>query len=479
METELYYNLWNEFLEKEHKIFLKGKRKYLHFDNKIGFDELLLQDYAKFEKIFNDRFKENFHIPTQLLKSGFYPFIQVEKIVPRYKFDEKKGHKTTVPKKRYLNYASHFDALRYSWYSTILNHCYEGTLKNEEYNKSILAYRKLSGKASNIEFAFEAFKEIQKRKTCTALAFDITKFFDTINHNVLKSNWIQTLKYIYPDIAELPKDHFKIYKNITQFQFVPKNILDEVFADFIFYTDKRTRYCSPKDFREYIKAAKLINTNPCYKKNNTLSGGIPQGSPISAVLANISMMGFDKKMYNYISKFDGKYFRYSDDLLIIIKSEYTDEIKLFAQNLVNEINLQFNDKTEIINFIERDGNIVGTNEKGNSKKLQYLGFEFDGKEAYIRSSSLSKYHAAMKRGIRKAVSMAFGKFGDGKRVFKSKLLKKYTQSGNNNFIHYAKRANEKKEGDKTIQHQYKKQYNHLNKSIKKRKEAKLRKRRLD
>ncbi|MBL7919429.1 MAG: hypothetical protein JNJ40_03890 [Bacteroidia bacterium] len=475
MENEVYNKLWTEFIEKERKTFLKGKRKYVHFDNKIGFDDQILNNPAQFELKFNARFKSDFYSSDKLLKSGFYPFIKVTKEVPRYKFDEVVGHRVTTLKSRPLCYASHFDALRYSWYSTILNYCYEGILKNESFNKSVLAYRKLKEKASNIEFAFGAFKEIKDRKNCTALAFDISKFFDKINHKVLYSNWVATLKYIYPEITELPSDHLKIYKNLTEFQFVSKPTLDDIFADFSFFNESRNRFCTPKQFREFIRGAKLIESNSSFLKSNDLSGGIPQGAPISAVLANISMIDFDRKLYNLVTKLGGVYFRYSDDLLIIIEAEYKDEIKSKAEIFLREINLQFNDKTEIINFREEGTKIVATNESGNIKKLQYLGFEFDGNKVYLRSSSLSKYHASMKNGVRKAISIAFGKYGDGKRVYKSKLLKKFTQSGKDNFIYYATRANEINSEDKTIQKQYSKQYKHLNKSIKRKTEIKLKK----
>jgi retron-type reverse transcriptase len=52
--------------------------------------------------------------------------------------------------------------------------------------------------------------------------------------------------------------------------------------------------------------------------------GIPQGSPISALLSNIYMFSFDKHMKNYVDSIGGKYFRYCDDMLLIVPSEYRD-----------------------------------------------------------------------------------------------------------------------------------------------------------
>ena len=45
---------------------------------------------------------------------------------------------------------------------------------------------------SNIDFAAEAFKEIEQRKNCYAVGLDIKKFFDTLDWSILKKK----VKYI-------------------------------------------------------------------------------------------------------------------------------------------------------------------------------------------------------------------------------------------------------------------------------------------
>ena len=46
--------------------------------------------------------------------------------------------------------------------------------------------------------------------------------------------------------------------------------------------------------------------------------GVPQGSPISATLANIYMLSADKQLHEYVTSFGGFYMRYSDDFMIVL-----------------------------------------------------------------------------------------------------------------------------------------------------------------
>ncbi len=76
--------------------------------------------------------------------------------------------------------------------------------------------------------------------------------------------------------------------------------------------------------------------------------GIPQGSPISAILSNIYMIDFDVKMKEFISKVNGKYYRYCDDILCIAPIVYKSKIEKFIIDNVDLLRLKINDdKTEI------------------------------------------------------------------------------------------------------------------------------------
>ncbi|WP_243879901.1 hypothetical protein [Shewanella algae] len=93
--------------------------------------------------------------------------------------------------------------------------------------------------------------------------------------------------------------------------------------------------------------------------------------------------------------------------------------------------------------------------------LQYLGFMFDGENAYIRSSSLARYSEKMKRGVRLAKKtmrkynvIRVSKGLPEKEVFKRKLYSRYTHLGGRNFITYGLRAANKMQS-KTIKRQLK------------------------
>src|SRR5690606_13844326 len=74
---------------------------------------------------------------------------------------------------------------------------------------------------------------------------------------------------------------------------------------------KNLRICTSEQFRNQVRATGMVVTN----KEGC---GIPQGSPISALLSNIYMIGFDAAMQAYATKQGGSYRRYCDDILLVL-----------------------------------------------------------------------------------------------------------------------------------------------------------------
>ena len=152
--------------------------------------------------------------------------------------------------------------------------------------------------------------------------------------------------------------------------------------------------CSMKEFNEIKKKFKFRNrlksevleSDKFIKKNINIKGevkGIPQGTPISGLLANIYMMDFDLKI-NKIAKLQGSiYKRYSDDILIICPNDkqeiFTEKIIEGVEKLLLKIN---NDKTTVTTFPSSTP----------KKSISYLGLDYNGVKVSVRASTLSKYY---------------------------------------------------------------------------------------
>jgi RNA-directed DNA polymerase len=417
------FNFRNNQLEKWLKI-----RKYSHFDNKVSLD------FAK--KYVQDA--------NQIETHSFLPFLKYIDIKPRYQSKEKKVRF----KERPILYGGHLDSHIYAWYSYQLNQDYEKIIQEQEINKSVLAYRTLS--KCNIDFSKEIFDEIEQRSPCTALAFDISGFFDNIDHQRLKQAWCKVL-----GVTELPLHHYKVYKSITNYSYVD---LNSVFKEFKISREQlqgKNRICSSQEFRERVRGKGLI-------QKNKSTYGIPQGSPISAVLSNIFLINFDKLMAQYAHCVDGIYRRYCDDILWICPHEYAEDVKSFVDEEVRKCGdtLFINsDKTEISEFrMDNNNRLVGT------PPLQYLGFTFDGQYRLLRSETLARYYCKMKAAVRATVTAALR--SGTPQVYRKSLYEKYSHLGRNNFITYAYRSAEGMKS-KAIRRQIRRHWKKLHKEIEK------------
>jgi len=441
--------LFEKWLEKEKRAAQAKKRKYYHFDPKINIERNV--------SFFNSFFQN----PSNITKHSFYPFLKSEIATPRYKKTGNlkangKLERVKAIKSRPIAYAAHFDAFIYSWYATYLNNNYESKIKDWEINDCILAYRRLN--ACNIHFAKEVFAFIKQLGDCVVITTDISGFFDNLDHLLLKKYWLEVINQ-----EKLPDDQYKIYKSVTEFSYVEVKSLFEEFGINFKSPIRDKRICSPREFRERVRKNGLIHKN---SNRNNIKGsqrkgqicGIPQGTPISAVLSNIYMIGFDIEVNAKIKEIDGLYRRYCDDIIVAVKPEDVEHAKHLLFDQIKKYELELNsEKTEIIVFkpnikgITRSYDISDPNKYVN---LQYLGFEFNGKNTYVRSSSMSKYHGRMRRRIKENIKAAYGKKSIGEHIFKRKLYLRYTDKGKRNFITYAKRAKEIMNSP-TIHKQYK------------------------
>lgn len=301
---------------------------------------------------------------------------------------------------------------------------YERHISTTAFSVSVLAYR--SGIGNNIDHAKALFDEIRSRGECSTIAVDITSFFDKIGHDPLYQAICKVRER-----ATLGSTDYKVFRRMTRFDWVNSDDARERLG---FRYGRSNRICNGFEFRTLLrqKLPKLVNTN-------TNSFGIPQGTPLSGLYANISMLDFDAAMTQAAQLFGGSYRRYSDDIALVIP---TSEGPAFAIDAIRDnlriFGLELSDgKTKISNFSRKNGRIKST------EPFQYLGFTFDGENTRVRQSSLNRYYSKMNQGIRAKVYAAKHNGIAPDEMFLRQLYKKYTHFGQHrNFPRYVYRAAE-------------------------------------
>ena len=182
---------------------------------------------------------------------------------------------------------------------------------------------------------------------------------------------------------------------------------------------------------------------------------VPQGTPISAIAANISMLDFDVAVNDYVLKHGGFYRRYSDDILVVVptvhRSRVTDFVKQALRSKAGGLRLN-NDKTLDVEFVS--GSLAGV-----SKPLQYLGFVFDGEDIRIRPNTLSRYwrrvHRTLKWALRQQAKAVTKKIEGREVLHRREIHARLPHLGEDTFISgYIKRAI-KITGSKAINRQVK------------------------
>jgi RNA-directed DNA polymerase len=371
------------------------KRGYRHFDVPVGTD-----------------FAKRVQDPDFVTAHAFSPLIHFTKHVRRYK--PKKG--AVEIKKRPIMYASHRDACILSYYNTILNLELEHLYAQKGLTTNVIAYRKL-GK-SNYHFANEALEFALKNYLCTVLAYDVSKFFDTLDHKLLK----QRLKRLL-GCEELSYDWYAVFRHVTQYRRVEYDDLKQ-HPLFKARIEARQR-CPIATLRELKMEGVTIHRNPD-------KVGIPQGTPISSSLANLYLVEFDVVMAAYAREIGGFYRRYSDDILFICQELHADEAKVrIEENLRTEKLSVSDDKTEETVF-----------HPSSPKAAQYLGFRLHASGASIRPSSMSRQMRKLKWGVKRAFINGNNAIAAGSptKVHTKKIRKRFTKLPVRNFSSYGRRS---------------------------------------
>lgn len=302
-------------------------------------------------------------------------------------------------------YASHLDAIIMSFYAWILKNNYEHKIQSTLANETVIGYRKIPldprKNKSNIDFAFDVYEKLLHISDSVVLCIDIEDFFGNINHNLL-------IKKVQPFIHESIFRNFAVVlKSVTKYKYIFKHDIERKLG-------RKQRWDNPRQYNAKIKKSNVIHKNNQEK-------GIPQGSPISDILANIYLYDFDLWLSGEIQKYPGAFYRrYSDDIILIIPQSIAKTLyKELCVKLKQEckINISLN-KTEafyvdaITNSFDDITNKYTPKRFQYCKKknmVQYLGFLMNFNCFMLRPGTISNYYRKEIAIMKRICAAKFGK----------------------------------------------------------------------
>ncbi|MBN9146100.1 MULTISPECIES: reverse transcriptase domain-containing protein [unclassified Novosphingobium] len=387
-------------------------RQYKHFDVPIG------REWAT--ELSSD----------QVAAHSWSPLLHWIKETPRYRLNDQNVMELKV-KARDIMHPSHRDACIMSKYSHDLTGKLDAWYAANGLAEAVIAYRSL-GK-SNYHFAATAQAYVRDHQSVEAMCFDVTGFFDNIDHKRLK----RRLKWLL-GVNELPDDWHRVLRAVTRHSHVRKSDLKvhPVFGQRL----KQRGADRPLATVKELKAAGI----PIICNGTGI--GVPQGTPISASLSNLFLVDFDMAMKALADQHGALYQRYSDDILIVCEPEKADSLAAAVEAALKQEALDLHaEKTVRLRFTgdERDN-------------FQYLGYQLGLGSALIRPGSLSRQWRSAKRAIRRSERKAerLAKSGQKDKIYTSKLRGRLTHVGLCNFLAYADRSADELES-KAIRQQVK------------------------
>lgn len=409
----------------EWQLELSDLKWYPHFDKVLSLNEV--------RAIVTD--------PQRVAANAFFPFLRYVKSWKPYRPNNEPA------KERLIRYASRRDAYIFAYYRHLLAQKYEIELRRLGIDDCPIAYRKISrsdtnssGKC-NINFAKDFFDHILLMEKCCVVALDIKSYFESLDHTRLYDLWCRMI-----EVTQLPPDHEAVFRAITKYAVADRDQVYErlgfigsklkngrkVKGYLVPYKEMPKQLCTPKEFR-----AKIAGGDPSFSKlikQNDENYGIPQGAPISDLLANLYLIDFDKSIYDYVRPLGGYYRRYSDDILIILPGDNT--VGLAAYNYATDQIANFgsevrfkSQKTSIVTFAPDDqGSLTFKRELGEQGRngLEYLGFRFDGRRVYLRDSTLSGFYRKITYSLRHEVRAFVARYPGKSKEF---LLDKFDLEG--------------------------------------------------
>lgn len=366
--------------------------------------------------------------PKLVAAHAFYPFLRYVQGWTRFAEKGDRG----VRKDRPIRYAARADAYIFAYYRHLLSEPYEAALTTYNLQNNILAYRRIPetlgpGGKCNIHFARDAFLKVRALENCCVVALDISGFFENLDHKKLYELWSRMIGK-----NKLPPDHLRVFLAVTKYAVVDKEKVYERLGHFgpkrktkrgtvisgylTPFAKMPKQLCTGKIFRQKIAGG---DGKKSLIEKNFKPYGIPQGSPISDLLANLYLLDFDRLVAGWVKEIGGEYYRYSDDILFIVPGDKSVGLNLMSavQNLIKKFGPKLEIKESKSSVFEFEK--IGEHQsfkliKGSQGRngLEYLGFRFDGRFAYLRDSTLSNLYRKVARSARREANALARRYSD-------------------------------------------------------------------
>lgn len=231
-------------------------------------------------------------------------------IYPKLKEDKKSTKNTCRP----ISLFSLTDKIIISLANRYFTNLFDKYFSDSSY--AFRALREIDGckKALQHHDAFQRIIEYRKkhrREKLWVAECDMKKFYDSVNHTVIKRHFMRLLKYAKKDNPELLCNNANriFYRYLDSYTFnkdvFPKN------EDIAYFK----KYKNIKNGEFGWVHDDLIKLK-YYKRINNAKIGVPQGGALSGLIANIVLDFADKKVLKHKDE-NLLYLRYCDDMIII------------------------------------------------------------------------------------------------------------------------------------------------------------------
>lgn len=249
------------------------------------------------------------------------------------------------------------------------------------------------------------FQKTHSESTIFVAECDLQKFFDTINHQVIK-------KAFYHAICEIginiPSDIFGIIERVF---FSYLNVYD--FQTSVSALNKDDKYlsrnhCTGGEFK-WIKASQL---EKIYDDFSTIRLGIPQGGALSGLVANCVLDYVDKKVME-VEDHDFLYLRYCDDMVMMHTNKDVLKERLATYCAAVEEQKLFVHDPKVITGYSKDFYTTksklpykwgGDIKQGEIPWVSFVGYQigYNG-EVRVRKNSIDKEVEKQKRIVGSAI----------------------------------------------------------------------------